>query len=161
MIDIRNHEEASVLFVTFRDRVSHSDLEAACREVCRITDTYEGAAHLTRSDVRAMSMPLTGSQERALFEAVRYQRAHGMKFCVHVVDPRTTRGLQLERALEAARSPGSEDATVYSMEEATRVLGAARVRLGLTTSVDMGSIASNMEGIRARMQKLTGGRPEK
>lgn len=125
MIDIRNHEEASVLFVTFRDRVSYSDLEAACREVRRVTDTYGGAPHLTCSDVRAMSMPLTGSQERDLYEAVRYQRARGMKFCVHVVDPRTTRGLQLDRALASARTPGSEDATVYSMDEAARVLGAA------------------------------------
>lgn len=63
-----------------------------------------------------------------------------MSFCVHVVGPRTTRGLQLDRALASAALIGSQNVTVYSMSDAAKALDAARSRLGLPTDTDLGDI---------------------
>lgn len=140
MIDVRNHQATGILFVSFRNRITDPELGRACNEVRAATDSYGGKVHLTCSDVRSMSMPFTSAQERTLHDAVLYQRSGGMSFCVHVVGPRTTRGLQLDRALASAALIGSQNVTVYSMSDAAKVLDAARSRLGLPTDTDLGDI---------------------
>lgn len=155
MIEVKNYGPQSVVYVTFTGKISDRELKRACDEVWWITQNYRDQPHLTCSDVRQMSV-LTPSQEALLGATVRKTRLHGMRFCVHVVDPKTMRGMQLERALEQAQVPGTEDVTVYTIEEAAEVLHAARQRLGLPLE-SLERIADNMTQVHERLSRVTQG----
>lgn len=154
MIIVKHFPEESLVYVTFADRVSDEELRTACLEVRRITDSYDGETHVTCSDVRELRVPFSPRQETELGEAVSYTRGRGMKFCVHIVDPTTTRGLQLARALKAARSADEGEALVATQDDAHAVLMAVRERLGLDRS-SLGSIITAMAAVQTRLSRLS------
>jgi hypothetical protein len=154
MIEVRNFPAEAVVYVTFANKVTDSELFGACNEVIDIARDYAGAVHLTCSDLLHLRMPLTPAQEQMLGVAVAKTRQMGMRFCVHVVDPLTVRGLQLSRALAGAAQQDCEEVTVHTLDEASDVLRVARRRLGLPPQ-SLGRIAHDMQTVQSRLARLS------
>lgn len=127
MFAVQNQASRRTIQVKLSGVMSEDEMARFAEEYRRVTDSYQGEAHLVLADMRGLktcSPPVA----MILLETIAYARKRGVVACAHLSDDTVTRLQMLRLGRKVA---DYEDVTidVISIEEAEHVLSEKRFEI--------------------------------